>query len=399
MTGGGRGGAIYNTGTLTVLSSTLNGNTSSLGNGGGIANAGTLFVTNSTFSGNSSKSGGALENMANATISSSTFYGNSLVSGAQIGTGISNNGGSLLLTNTIVDSYNNLLPSGSLNPASSHNLFVSGGVGVPTNGTSGNIVVLSLGQLKVAPLANNGGPTKTIALLAGSPALGAGTTSNVALDQRGVTRHVVPDIGAFEVVVPGAPSVVTNPLSQSITVGQSVTFTAAATGNPTPTVQWQVSTDQGTSFTNISGATSTTYSFVTTTGHNSNRYRAVFTNTNGKVITAAATLSVTNPVAAPVVTLNPTDKSVNAGLVATFTAAASGSPTPTVQWQRSVDGGLTFSTSPERPPRRIALPWPWDRMATNSVRSSRMAVGLPRPRLPTSLFRLKRHSPKSRSTP
>ena len=342
-TGSGRGGAIYNIGTLTVLSSTFNGNTSTLGNGGGIANAGTLFVTNSTFSGNSSKSGGAVENMANATISSSTFYGNSLVSGAQVGTGISNNGGSLLLTNTIVDSYNNLVPSGSLNPASSHNLFVSGGIGVPTNGTNGNIVVSSLGQLKLAPLANNGGPTKTIAELSGSPAIGAGTTTNVGLDQRGVTRHVVPDIGAFEVVVPGAPFVVTNPQSQSIAVGQTVTFSAAATGNPTASVQWQVSTDQGISFTNIVGATSTTYGFVTTLSQNNNRYRAVFTNANGTEFTSAATLTVTNPVAPPVVTLNPTDQSINAGLVVTFTAAASGSPTPSVQWQRSVDGGLTFS--------------------------------------------------------
>jgi hypothetical protein len=54
------------------------------------------------------------------------------------------------------------------------------------------------------------------------------------------------------------PTVTTNPGNQTVTAGQNVTFTAAANGNPTPTVQWQVSTDGGHSFTDINGATSTT---------------------------------------------------------------------------------------------------------------------------------------------
>lgn len=54
-------------------------------------------------------------------------------------------------------------------------------------------------------LADNGGPTLTHALLAGSPALGAGTADTSAtVDQRGTTRDATPDIGAFEV-----PTVVT----------------------------------------------------------------------------------------------------------------------------------------------------------------------------------------------
>lgn len=342
-TGSGHGGAIYNTGTLTVLSSTFSGNSSTLGNGGGIANYGTLSVTNSTFSGNSSKSGGALENLATATILSSTFYGNTLVSGQQIGTGISNNGGNLLLTNTIVDSYNNVGAGAILSTSSANNLFVSGGAGIPANGMNGNIVVASMGLLKLAPLANNGGPTKTIAELAGSPAIGKGISTGLITDQRGITRHAVPDIGAFELVTSGTLIVVSNPINQSVNVGQAATFTAAAAGNPTPTVQWQVSTNGGTTFTNISGATSTTYSFVSTLAQNGYRYRAVFTNSNGSVTTTAATLVVSTSVIAPVVTLNPSDKSLNAGLVATFTAAATGTPTPSVQWQRSVDGGLTFT--------------------------------------------------------
>ncbi len=42
---------------------------------------------------------------------------------------------------------------------------------------------------------------------------------------------------------------------------------------------------------------------------------------------------------APAVTTNPSDQSVNPGASVSFTAAASGFPTPTVQWQRSTDGG------------------------------------------------------------
>ena len=48
-----------------------------------------------------------------------------------------------------------------------------------------------------------------------------------------------------------APTVTTQPASQTVTAGQTATFTAAASGNPTPTVQWQVSTDSGSTFSDI----------------------------------------------------------------------------------------------------------------------------------------------------
>ena len=52
-----------------------------------------------------------------------------------------------------------------------------------------------------------------------------------------------------------APVVTTNPLSQTLTVGQDASFTAAASGNPTPTVQWMVEPAGGSTFAPISGAT------------------------------------------------------------------------------------------------------------------------------------------------
>jgi len=88
------------------------------------------------------------------------------------------------------------------------------------------------------------------------------------------------------------PTITTQPVNQTVTAGQTATFTAAATGSPTPTVQWQVSTDGGVTFSNVSGATSTTLSFTTALSQSGNRYRAMFTNSAGTATTTAATLTV-----------------------------------------------------------------------------------------------------------
>jgi hypothetical protein len=136
------------------------------------------------------------------------------------------------------------------------------------------------------------------------------------------------------------PAITTNPSSQTVTAGSVASFAAGASGTPAPTVQWQVSTDGGLTFTNIAGATSTTFSFTTTAGQNGNQYRAVFTNAAGSVTSSAATLNVNS---APAITQQPTNQTVGAGATATFTASASGNPAPTVQWQVSTDGGATFT--------------------------------------------------------
>ena len=89
-----------------------------------------------------------------------------------------------------------------------------------------------------------------------------------------------------------APQVTVQPQSQTVVAGSTVTFTAAASGEPAPTVQWQVSTNGGRTWTNIRGATSTTLTFSTTTKQDGNLYRAVFTNPFGQVTTSVATLTV-----------------------------------------------------------------------------------------------------------
>ena len=137
-------------------------------------------------------------------------------------------------------------------------------------------------------------------------------------------------------VTPTPPMITSQPGNQTVCAGATATFMAAASGAPAPTVQWQVSVANG-PFNNIPGATNTTLNVTGTTATmNGNSYQAVFTNVGGNATTNPALLTVNT---APVVTLAPTNQTVNQGQLVTFTAAATGSPTPTVQWQRSVNGG------------------------------------------------------------
>lgn len=84
-----------------------------------------------------------------------------------------------------------------------------------------------------------------------------------------------------------------DPVSQSVDAGDTVTFTAAAGGHPLPSVQWQVSTDDGATWTNIGGATSPSYSFTAALDQDGYQFRAVFTNSAGSAATTAAILTVT----------------------------------------------------------------------------------------------------------
>ena len=89
------------------------------------------------------------------------------------------------------------------------------------------------------------------------------------------------------------PDVTTDPLAAAtVKVGSPVTLTAAATGVPAPTVQWQVSTNNGSSWKAIEGATNTSYTFTPTAKDSGNRYRAAFTNLAGTTYSDASKLTV-----------------------------------------------------------------------------------------------------------
>ncbi len=139
-----------------------------------------------------------------------------------------------------------------------------------------------------------------------------------------------------------APAVTKQPVSQTVEEGQTATFTAAASGNPTPTVQWEASTNGGTSWSPIPGATATTLTISPAlTSESGDEVRATFKNVRGEATSKAATLTVRK---APQITQQPANVTVEEGHNATFEAAAAGSPTPTVQWQTSSDGGATWTS-------------------------------------------------------
>ncbi len=141
-----------------------------------------------------------------------------------------------------------------------------------------------------------------------------------------------------------APEVTKQPVSVEVVEGSEAKFEAEASGMPAPTVQWYESTNQGVSFSSVSGATSDVLKIAGTTPVESgDEYKAVFKNTLGKAETTAATLTVTTKPVAPKITKQPVSVEVVEGSEAKFEAEASGIPTPRVQWYESTNKGVSFS--------------------------------------------------------
>lgn len=149
----------------------------------------------------------------------------------------------------------------------------------------------------------------------------------------------------FPLVWAGAVApVVTGPTDVTVTSGATASFTSAATGDPALTVQWQTSPD-GATWTDVAGATSGTLDLPGVAYADSDlRVRAVWTNAEGSVPSAPATLTVLASL--PVVTADPQDVAIVAGDDATFAVAAAGDPAPAFQWQASDDAGTTWLDLP-----------------------------------------------------
>ena len=117
-------------------------------------------------------------------------------------------------------------------------------------------------------------------------------------------------------------------------------------------MQWQVSTDGGNTFSNIAGATSTTFSFTATAAQNGDEYQAVFSNTAGlSATTSAATLTVkvatantTTMVALSPKSPNPSVFGQSVAFTATVNAVAPASGTPTGS-VAILDGSITLGTA------------------------------------------------------
>ena len=238
-TAGNNGGAILNRGNLTLADCTVNGNAADNGggiynyegstlrllyctvtvntagyNGGGIFNRGNLGLGDCTVNGNAADNGGGIfqaeasgTNIPFLGLLYCTVAGNTANGSASAAGGIYNSGSTLAaLANTIiarnlrggveVDVSGDFISAG-------HNLVgatdgSSGWVDSDLTGTTALPLDPRLGLLQ-----DNGGPTQTMALLPGSPALAAGdilTGTDIATDQRGRPRfrNGTVDIGAFE---------------------------------------------------------------------------------------------------------------------------------------------------------------------------------------------------------
>ncbi|NLF73029.1 MAG: choice-of-anchor C family protein [Candidatus Anammoximicrobium sp.] len=222
------GGIVVSEGLLVLTDSLVATNTAKNGRAGGIwvGASAELALANTTVSGNASGSGGGgiyfdgntnVASLVNATISNnrSDFKGTT----GQLGGGIYNATGNVLLQNTIVagnfcgtgSTASDI--AGSVDPASTHNLVADvGTAGGLVHGVNQNLIGV---DPQLGPLADNGGRSLTHALLTGSPAIDAANNA-LALrpdgeplwyDQRGydfdrlVGLHV--DLGAYEYRLPG----------------------------------------------------------------------------------------------------------------------------------------------------------------------------------------------------
>lgn len=277
----GNGGGVSNGGTLTVTDCTVSGNsvlrfgTNSSGNGGGVYNGGTLTVTGGTFTGNTAgRYGGGLHHggpsTASATVVNTTVTGNTAVfagGGIALERGnatLRNNtvarnavtdpgasGAGVFIYNTTAALYNTIVARNTGAPdlvgpaaAGSANNLIGNGAGPSgiANGSAGNQVGTAAAPVdpKLGSLRDNGGPTQTLALLPGSPAIDAGANAEVPVtppagtDQRGSgfprILHGVTDIGACEF----SPQALALAVPASATIDELQPYTFAAVGAGAP---------------------------------------------------------------------------------------------------------------------------------------------------------------------
>lgn len=140
-----------------------------------------------------------------------------------------------------------------------------------------------------------------------------------------------------------APTITVHPSAQSIIAGQNASFSVTAAGTSISYL-WRRSTDGGASFTDVAGATNATLALTAVPlTDNAHQFRVVVSNSAGSVTSNAAPLTV-NPVPVPPAFITqPASATVTAPNTATFNVVVIGTPSPTLQWQASTNGGGSFT--------------------------------------------------------
>lgn len=322
------GGAIFWDGTLTIDQCTIADNhaiwqpnsPNPPGGGGIFAEGGVVAITNSTLTGNTSSGnapgGGAVMffvlwfNLVNVTVTANQASGGGggglfVVEISEVGS-LAN---SIVADNLGGDCF--LLRSGV---ASDHSLDSDNSCGLADAGSHPGVPPL------LGPLANNGGPTDTHALLAGSPALNAGNNATcLATDQRGVTRPQGPacDIGAYESLLNVPPVIASDHASVTVNEGQSAANTGTVSDANGDTVS--LSASVGTVVNN--GNDTWSWSFLTSDGPVQSQTVTITADDGHGGVSHASFALVVNNVAPTIVSVS-NNGPVTAGGSAIITVAA-----------------------------------------------------------------------------
>jgi hypothetical protein len=187
--------------------------------------------------------------------------------------------------------------------------------------------------------------TVTFSFTASYPPNLDGTQQIVFAGQTRVSSVATP-IAVTPIELTSAPTFTTQPQNVTVVAGTDATFTVAARGGPTPTFQWQRSTNGGSTWAAIADgtefggtATGTLSVKAPTLAANAHRFRAVATSAGaGSANSNGAILTVTQ---APQIVAAPQPQAVIAGGTATFTVNATGSGTITYKWYFTPTGSTT----------------------------------------------------------
>src|SRR5277367_2216190 len=141
------------------------------------------------------------------------------------------------------------------------------------------------------------------------------------------------------------PTIITQPVGQTVAAGGTTSFSVVSTGSPTLTYQWYLIPAGQTTGTPIGGATSATYNVpatATTTANDQDAYYVIVSNPYGQAVSQPAPLAVGNGILLQI-TGQPVTQYVDVGASATYQVTAVSSLPLTYQWYEAAPGSSTFT--------------------------------------------------------